>query len=146
MREKSCSRFGQTALFARNFLKYPSLVGWMLPSSSFVVAQVLRQVDWKRARVLVEYGPGVGTFTKEILRRMRADARLVALEVNPDFVQFLHDSLPDPRLQLVHASAADVDVELARLGHKAADFVISGIPFKTLPEEVCHQVALKTHS
>jgi phospholipid N-methyltransferase len=32
-------------LFARNFLKYPNLVGWMLPSSSFVVAQVLKQID-----------------------------------------------------------------------------------------------------
>src|SRR5437016_5314008 len=67
---KALSAFGQMMLFARNFLKYPSLVGWMLPSSSFVVDQVLRQVDWERARVIVEYGPGIGTFTKEILRRM----------------------------------------------------------------------------
>lgn len=131
--------------FARNFLRHPNLVGWMLPSSPFVVAQVLKQVDWERARVIVEYGPGIGTFTKEILRRMRPDATLVALEVNADFVRFLHDFLPDPRLQVVHGSAAEVDSELARLGHSAVDYVISGIPFKTLPEELCHTVARKTH-
>src|SRR5437660_6680606 len=107
MRDKprSSSGFLQTALFARNFLKYPSLVGWMLPSSPFVVSQVLRQVDWQQARVIVEYGPGIGTFTKEILRRMHRDAKLVALEINSEFIRFLRAALPDPRLQLIHASA-----------------------------------------
>ena len=146
MREQARSSFGQLALFARNFLKYPKAVGWMLPSTSFVVAQVLNQVDWKKARVIVEYGPGIGTFTKEILRRMAPEACLVALEINPDFVQLLRETMPDPRLQLVQASAADVDIELARLGHVAADYIISGLPFKTLPEEVCHRVALKSHA
>ena len=42
--------------------------------------QVLAPVDWERASVIVEYGPGVGTLTAEILRRMRPDARLVVIE------------------------------------------------------------------
>ena len=146
MLPKSSSRFQQATLFARNFLKYPNLVGWMLPSSPFVVAQVLKQVDWKRARVIVEYGPGIGTFTKEILRRMRPDALLLALEVNNDFVEFLRASISDPRLHLVHRSAADVDTELARIGKQAADYVISGLPFKTLPPELCKEVAKKTYA
>jgi len=136
----------QMALFARNFFKYPSAVGWMLPSTSFVVKHVLQQIDWEKARLIVEYGPGIGTFTGEILQRMHADATLVAIEVNADFVHFLRKSLPDSRLRLVHGSAAAVDVELERLGHKAADYVISGLPFKTLPPDLCRQVALKTHS
>ena len=144
--KNSRSWFEQIILFARNFFKYPNLVGWMLPSSSFVVDRVLKQIDWNRARVIVEYGPGLGTFTKEILRRMHPDAELIALEVNAEFIEFLRGSLSDPRLRLVHGSAADVDVELARLGHHAADYVISGIPFKTLPKEVCQKVARTTHS
>src|SRR5438105_5853980 len=107
------SWLSQMALFARNFAKYPSLVGWMLPSSPSVVKRVLRQVDWKNARLIVEYGPGIGTFTGEILRRMHPEATLVALEVNPDFVQFLGDSFPDSRLQLVHSCAPEVDPDLA---------------------------------
>jgi len=76
----------QTWLFARNFLKHPNMLGWFLPSSRFLVERVLRQVDWVRARIIVEYGPGVGTFTWEILRRMRPDAILIALETNGAFV------------------------------------------------------------
>src|SRR5205085_6260413 len=56
-------------LFARNFLRHPNMVGWMLPSSPFVVDEVLKQIDWANAKVIVEYGPGVGTFTGEVLRR-----------------------------------------------------------------------------
>src|SRR5437764_14909689 len=99
----------QLLLFARNFLKYPNMVGWMLPSSPFVVQQVLKQINWPEAKVIVEYGPGLGTFTTQLLRQMRPDARLVALETNPEFVRFLNHSVRDPRLQLIHESAAEVD-------------------------------------
>src|SRR5947207_10339145 len=90
---KPPSTSSQLLLFARNFLKHPDMVGWMLPSSSFLVDEVLKQVDWESARVIVEYGPGVGTFTTKVLERMHPDAKLIALELNPEFYQFLNGSL-----------------------------------------------------
>src|SRR5882762_10164053 len=113
---KHPSRASQFFLFARNFVKYPNMVGWMLPSSPFVVDAVLKQVDWDKARVIVEYGPGVGTFTTRVLERMKADATLIAFEINPDFCHFLSDSVRDPRLRLVQESATEVQAVLARLG------------------------------
>src|SRR5438270_11122703 len=92
-------------LFAKTFFKHPNMVGWMLPSSPFVVQEVLKQVDWDQARVIVEYGPGVGTFTAEVLARMHPEATLIALETNAEFFQFLSASLRDPRLRLIHESA-----------------------------------------
>ncbi len=79
----------QLLLFGRNFIKHPRMLGSLIPSSRFLVNHVLAEVDWARARVFLEYGPGVGTFTTEILRRMRPDAQLVAMETNTDFVRFL---------------------------------------------------------
>src|SRR5271154_3563598 len=72
------------ALFARNFFKFPSMIGSVVPSSKFLVKDLMAEVDWDRARVLVEFGPGVGTLTREILKRMRPDAVLVAIELNED--------------------------------------------------------------
>src|SRR2546427_11053184 len=95
----------QFVVFALNFVKHPNMVGWMLPSSPFVVDEVLKQIDWPNARVIVEYGPGVGTFTGEVLRRMHPDATLIALEINPEFFDFLKRSLRDPRLRLIQESA-----------------------------------------
>jgi phospholipid N-methyltransferase len=37
-------------------------------------------VDWPATRVLVEYGPGIGTFTAEILRRLRPGGRFLAYQ------------------------------------------------------------------
>jgi len=142
---KSSTGFSQLLLFARNFLKYPNRIGWMLPSSSFVVDSVLKQVNWEKAKVIVEYGPGVGTFTTRILERMRSDATLVALEINEEFVKFLDVSVSDARLRLVQESATDIDLVLARLGLVQADCVISGIPFKTLPHVVRETIVRKTY-
>jgi len=136
----------QTWLFARNFLKHPCMLGWFLPSSRFLVERVLRQVDWGGAKVIVEYGPGVGTFTWEILRRMRPDAILIALETNGAFVKCLQDAHSDHRLHIVHGSAEDGQVVLAQLGYSCADYVISGIPFKTLPEAVKEPIVRATYS
>lgn len=140
------SRSAQILLFGRNFIKHPKMLGSLVPSSRFLVNKVLSEVDWSRARVLLEYGPGVGTFTTEILRRMRPDAVLVAMETNADFVRFLRGRVRDDRLHVVHGSAADADAALARLNLRQADYVISGIPYTTMPAQVRETILRKTHA
>ncbi len=119
-------------LFAREFLKHPLLLGSVVPSSRFLVDRMLRQVDWNEARVLVEYGPGVGTFTSRILRHMRADAMLVCIEASDEFVRHLRSSYSDRRLRVVHESAAEVCCVLRRLGWHDTDVIISGLPFNAM--------------
>lgn len=123
-------------VFARNFFKNPKMLGSVIPSSRFLVDQLLRRVDWQQARVIVEFGPGVGTISREILRRMRPDATLVALEINDEFVRVLRRNFDDPRFRVVHRSAADVTEVLRELGLGSADAVIAGIPFSILPPEL----------
>jgi phospholipid N-methyltransferase len=134
----------RTLLFARNFFKFPTMLGSLIPSSPFLVNDLLSQVDFERARVIVEYGPGVGTFTQEILKRMRADAHLVAIELNEEFAGFLKDELTDHRLHAVHASACDVGKVLSDLGLPSADYIISGIPFSTMPKSLRADIMRKS--
>jgi phospholipid N-methyltransferase len=49
-------------------------------------------------------------------------------------------------LRLVQESAAEIEAVLANLGFTHADYVISGIPFKTLPPQLCETVVRKTYS
>ena len=137
---------GEALLFATNFLRHPNMLGSIIPSSRFLVDQVLEPVDWGRARVIVEYGPGVGTFTGEILRRMRGDAHLVAIETNRDFVRFLQRTLPDPRLHVVQDSAAEVQPALRRLGLAAPRYIITGIPLGSMPEPVRTDIVVKSRA
>ncbi|HEU5415193.1 MAG TPA: rRNA adenine N-6-methyltransferase family protein [Candidatus Angelobacter sp.] len=127
------SRGEETLLFAKNFLQHPKMLGSLIPSSRFLVDRLLSKIDWKRARTIVEYGPGVGTITGRILQRMSDHTRLIVFEMNEDFVAYLKRSFPDKRLHVVHGSAERVQRELARLRIDGADYIISGIPFTTMP-------------
>jgi phospholipid N-methyltransferase len=131
-------------LFASNFIRHPHMLGSIIPSSRYLVNQVLAPVDWGRAQVIVEYGPGVGTFTAEILRRMRPDARLVVFETNADFVKHLRESFTDPRLHVEHASAAEVQTVIERLGLPRPAYIISGIPLGSMPLPLQAEIVGKT--
>jgi phospholipid N-methyltransferase len=134
------SRGEETLLFAKNFLQHPKMLGSLVPSSRFLVGRLLNKVDWARARTIVEYGPGVGTITARILGSMQPQARLVVFEMNEDFVGYLNRAFPDPRLHVVHGSAENVQDELERFRIDGADYIISGIPFTTMPADVREKI------
>jgi phospholipid N-methyltransferase len=140
------SRGEQVVLFARNFFKHPKMLGSLIPSSRFLINGVLGRVDFSRARCIVEFGPGVGTFTTEILKRMRPDAALIVMETNPDFVRLLRRSYRDERLHIVHRSAADLPRVLSEAGIKRADYIISGIPFRTMSAQLRTSILRSSHA
>ena len=131
-------------LFALNFFRHPLMLGSIVPSSRFLIRELLKPVDWDQAKVIVEYGPGVGVITTEVLKRMRPDAMLIAIETNPDFVTYLRDAIQDERLHVVEGSAEAVDEILKRYGQSNASYVISGIPFSTIPAPIRERILQKT--
>jgi phospholipid N-methyltransferase len=135
---------GNKLLFARNFLRHPRMLGSIVPSSRFLIKQLLQPINWARADVIVEYGPGVGGITAEVLRHMRPDATLIAIEMNPDFVKYLRSSFTDARLRVVEGSAVSVDEILHRFGYARANYIISGIPFSTIPAPLRERILRKT--
>jgi phospholipid N-methyltransferase len=138
--KRSAARLSSFALFARNFLKSPTMLGSVVPSSPFLVNDMMSQVDWERARVLVEYGPGVGTFTREILKRMRPDAVLVAIELNTDFVEYLGNHVRDPRFRVVQGSAARVRSVLSEQSLSPADYIISSLPYLNMTDSLRREI------
>ncbi len=119
--------------FLRGFLKNPVMVGSVIPSSKVLIDKMLGPVHWDEVRLFVEYGPGVGTFTRPVLDRLPPDARLIAIDTNPDFIDYLKKDIGDERLIPVTGSAADVQKIITAHGFEHADYVLSGLPFSTLP-------------
>jgi phospholipid N-methyltransferase len=130
--------------FLRGFFKNPVMVGSIIPSSRVLIDKMLGPVDWANTRLFVEYGPGVGTFTRPILDRLGPDAALVTIDTNPDFTRYLKQQIDDPRLVAVTGSAADVVKILADRNLGQADYVLSGLPFSTLPPGVGDAIAEAT--
>ncbi len=106
---------------------------------------MLAPVDWGKCEVFVEYGPGVGTFTRPVLEKMRGDAVMVVIDTNPLFIEYLSSAIRDKRFHAVHGSAEDVEQILADMGLDGADYVLSGLPFSTLPDGVATGIVKATH-
>jgi phospholipid N-methyltransferase len=135
-RRRSMSASNPRWQFLRGFIKHPVMVGSIIPSSSKLIAKMLGPVDWDSTRLFVEYGPGVGTFTRPILELLGPDARLIAIDTNAEFIDYLRTDIDDPRLIAVAGSAADVEKIVAAHGFDHVDYVLSGLPFSTLPPGV----------
>ncbi len=145
-RRGAAAASGPLGMFFRGFIKHPVMVGSIIPSSTKLIAKMLSKVDWANTKVFVEYGPGVGTFCGHILERMAPDATLIAIDTNPDFIDYLAARITDSRFQPVLGSAADVRAILAERGFEHADYILSGLPFSTLPPGIGPKIASETHA
>lgn len=136
---------GPWGVFFEGFLRNPVMVGSIIPSSRFTIDKMLSRVDWDECRLFVEYGPGVGTFCRPVLDRMRRDGMLLVIDTNPDFIDYLQGTISDSRFVAVNGSAADVEAIIRAHGHANADYILSGLPFSTLPDGVGPAIASATY-
>lgn len=145
---KAKRRFGRavssSAIFFREFVKHPVMVGSIIPSSQQTVDAMLSRVDWQQCRLFVEYGPGVGTFCGSVLDNLRPDGTLLVIDTNEQFIEYLRGQIDDPRFVAVHGSAEDVNRIIAEAGFDHADYILSGLPFSTLPGNGGERIAAAT--
>jgi phospholipid N-methyltransferase len=120
------------------------MVGSVIPSSKILIDKMLAPVDWSNTKLFVEYGPGVGTFTQHILDRLAPDATLITIDTNDDFTRYISRKFTDSRLIAVTGSAAEVRSIVADCGFASADYILSGLPFSTLPVGVGPAIAAAT--
>ena len=132
-------------MFIRGFIKRPVMVGAVAYSSRRLVEHMISRCDWANCKLFVEYGPGVGTFCRPILEKLPADGMLIAIDTNPDFIDYLKQTIDDPRFVAVLGSAADVERIVRENGHEKADYITSGLPFSTLPKGIGPAIAAATH-
>jgi phospholipid N-methyltransferase len=120
------------AKFVSEFLKHPKQVGAVAESSPFLARKMAQQMNG--ATNVVEFGPGTGSVTKEILQHLPENGRLTCLEINPYFCERLK-SIKDPRLKIVND-----DVRNCRKYVDNLDCIISSLPLaafdKSTKEEV----------
>lgn len=136
---------GPAGVFFQGFLEHPRMVGSIIPSSRSTIEKMLAPVNWDECKLFVEYGPGVGTFCQPVLDRLPRDGELLVIDTNPLFIDYLKKTIGDSRFHPVLGSAEDVEEIVRSLGHEQADYVLSGLPFSTLPEGVGPAIAAATH-
>lgn len=136
---------GPAGIFVQGFIEHPVMVGSIIPSSRFTIAKMLGPVKWDECKLFVEFGPGVGTFCRPVLERLPRDGTLIVIDTNPLFIDYLKATISDSRFVPVLGSAADVEAIVRAHGFDHADYVLSGLPFSTLPSGIGPAIAAATH-
>ncbi|MFE8070897.1 hypothetical protein QQM79_07540 [Marinobacteraceae bacterium S3BR75-40.1] len=134
------SRERNRIAFFMGFLREPSQVGSVIPSSRYLERRIIEAADLGSARLVVELGPGTGGTTRAILRRLGPKAKLLTIDLSSEFIDLINE-IDDPRLINHNGSAEELSDILAKYGLSAPDVVISGIPFSTMPLQTGRNIA-----
>jgi len=104
-------------------------VGAVARSSKYVVQNVLGRLTGPLETV-IEYGPGDGVMTKELLKKLPSSSRFFVVESNAPFVKTLRQ-IEDGRLEVIEGKVQHLSPEdIQRFS--GADLVLSSIPFSML--------------
>ena len=130
--------------FLREFVRNPKRIGAVAPSSAGLSREIVSDVGLSFASVVVEYGPGTGAFTSEILARIGPEARLVAIESNRQFAAAFRRRFPE--VLLVEDSVENAPDILRSCGLGEADCVISGLPWAAFDPQLQDRLLAATLS
>lgn len=88
--------------------------------------------------LVVEFGPGTGSFTEALRLRLGPQSQLIAIEQNEAFAGILQQKFPD--LDLVHASVETLPAILAKRGGVQVDCIVSGLPWAVFELDVQQRI------
>lgn len=146
----STDRAGLNALrrtfkFSLEFIKNPAGVASLVPSSRFLINKMIAPLSPGDAAV-VEFGSGEGCITKRILGKIAPDGKLIAFEVNPEFIRLLRAGHKDARFVLLEKSAEKIADELNNLGIKEVDAIISSLSLAFLSPSAQEKILEQAHA
>jgi phosphatidylethanolamine/phosphatidyl-N-methylethanolamine N-methyltransferase len=117
----------ECALFLSQSLQSLPVTASLFPSSPFLAAALLRQIDFSSAHVIVELGIGTGAITRQILRRSGPRTVVYGVDLNPHFVSHVRRRINDSRFFPILGRAECLSSLLKERGIERADAIVSSL-------------------
>lgn len=141
--------------FAREFLKEPKEMAAVAPSSRHLARKMVEGFDFAGASAVVEYGPGLGTFSNAIIQRMHAagvsgsdvapgSCRFIAIERNEKMAELFRQRHTPGDVTLYCDDAANVRSICTREGIDQVDYVVSGLGWPSFSDDVRERILSAT--
>ena len=133
--KRGSARFGDGFRFLARFVRHPTSVGAVLPSSKALARALVGDLSGLSTEdSVVEFGPGTGPMTAACQAVLPAGVRYLGIELDPKFHATLVARFPD--LEFCLGSAGDVVQILEERGIAKPLRILSGLPFASLPPVV----------
>jgi phosphatidylethanolamine/phosphatidyl-N-methylethanolamine N-methyltransferase len=113
--------------FFLEFIKNRKTIGAVAPSSAALARTIVADANLTGDSVVVEYGPGTGSFTREILKKIDSNTTFFAIEKNPRMAEMFKRNFPSVRLY--EDTVENVPQILREIGASQVDCIISGLPW-----------------
>lgn len=131
--------------FIKEFIKNPRTVGAVAPSGKHLANKMIEDIDFKNCKCIVEYGPGTGVFTEKIIARKCEDTLFLVIEKNKDFCDELEIRYGYKKnVKIINDGAENIKMYLEFYEVGKVDYVISGLPFASLPKMISHMILENT--
>lgn len=127
-----------TITFLKTFLRHPTQVGAIAPSSPALVKIMVDWFDWENARSVVEFGPGTGVFTQAITTKLHPDAKFFAIERSPDLVAATRTRCPG--VTVYEDSVTRVASLCDQESIEQIDAIVCGLPWASFSDSLQSEI------
>lgn len=127
--------------FIKEYIKKPTVIGAVLPSSERLANKMIANINFNCSKCIVEYGPGTGVFTEKLIQNRLKDTVIILIEYNLDFCNMLKNKYKhEENLYIINDSAENIVKYLKKYNISSVDYIVSGLPFASLPKEVSSNI------
>lgn len=127
--------------FLFEYLKYPKTVGAVAPSSKKLAKKMTEPIDFSNCNCIIEYGAGTGVFTRELIEKKNKRTKLMVIEKNKYFYDRLQKEFgKQEEVYIIHGDAQRVEEYLRKHKISSAEYIVSGLPFASLPQNISKEI------
>ncbi|MCQ6267716.1 SAM-dependent methyltransferase [Fictibacillus sp. WQ 8-8] len=131
--------------FVSQYIVKPRTVGAILPSSTYLAAKMVGEIDFNSASYIIELGPGTGVFTDKLLDKRNEKTTILIIEYNREFYKRLAYKYKDEKnFYVVNGSAENLHLYMKMYNIPYADAIVSGLPFASLPKEMSDSILISS--
>lgn len=124
--------------FLQAFLRSPLKVGAITPSSPELSSAMIEGIQPHSEKIIVELGVGTGSFTKRLREVVACDKSYLGIEIDSKFCRALRREFAG--MKFICGDATKLRDLHNNSGFGKVGYILSGIPFVTLPNEVGDEI------
>jgi phosphatidylethanolamine/phosphatidyl-N-methylethanolamine N-methyltransferase len=126
----SCQTTKEQQVFHKLSKEKPEIIGAVSHSSSYLAQEITNNIKVNiSSRRILEVGPGIGTFSDEIIKKMSSEDTLDLIELEPELCKILEEKYKNYSNVFVHCKSI-----LEWDPTSKYDIIVSGLPFNSFEE------------